>query len=111
LVHQAKSFYLPDLLKRFPLGMIHAPPGVDPGSWKITIYSQEVKVLVKVVKRNGESEQQLMRRFRKAVSRSGKMSEVRKRRWFISKNEERRLAKKKAIRRQKRRQWKRERRR
>lgn len=67
--------------------------------------------MVKVVKRKGESEQQLMRRFRKAVSRSGKMSEVRKRRWFISKNEERRLAKKKAIRRQKRRQWKRERRR
>jgi small subunit ribosomal protein S21 len=72
---------------------------------------QEVKVLVKVVKRKGESEQQLMHRFRKAVSRSGKMSEVRKRRWFISKNEERRLAKKKAIRRLKRRQWKRERRR
>jgi small subunit ribosomal protein S21 len=61
--------------------------------------------LVKVVSRKGESPQQLSRRFRKAVSRSRKMSEVRKRRWFVSKNEQRRLAKKKAIRRQKRKEY------
>jgi small subunit ribosomal protein S21 len=61
--------------------------------------------LVKVILRKGESSQQLTRRFRKAVSRSRKMSEVRKRRWFVSKNEQRRLAKKKAIRRLKRKQF------
>lgn len=61
--------------------------------------------MAKVVIRKGESQQQLLRRFRKAVSSSGVMGEVRKRRWFISKNEQRRLAKKKAIRRQKRRQF------
>jgi small subunit ribosomal protein S21 len=62
--------------------------------------------LAKVILRNGESQQQLLRRFKKAVSGSGVMREVRKRRWFISKNEQRRVAKKKAIRRLKRRQFK-----
>ncbi|MBN2044612.1 MAG: ribosomal protein S21/MRP21 [Anaerolineales bacterium] len=66
--------------------------------------------MVKVVLRKGESQQKLFRRFRKSVASSGILGEVRKRRWFISKNEERRLAKKKAIRRQKRRQNKRKRR-
>jgi len=67
--------------------------------------------LVKVVKRNNESTQQLMRRFRKSVSRSGKLGQVRKKRWFVSKSEERRLAKKKAIRRARRQRAKRGRRR
>jgi small subunit ribosomal protein S21 len=62
--------------------------------------------LAKVILRNGESQQKLLGRFRKAVSSSGVLREVRKRRWFVSKNEERRLAKKKAIRRLKRRQYK-----
>jgi len=70
-----------------------------------------VKFLVKVVKRNNESTQQLMRRFRKSVSRSGKLGQVRKKRWFVSKSEERRLAKKKAIRRARRQRAKRGRRR
>lgn len=56
--------------------------------------------MVKVVKRNNESTQQLFRRFRKVVSQSGKLSALRKKRWFISNSEERRIAKKKAIRRQ-----------
>lgn len=55
--------------------------------------------MVKVEKRPNESTQQLMRRFRKQVSRSGVLSEVRKKRWFVPKSEERRLEKKKAIRR------------
>jgi len=59
--------------------------------------------LAKVVLRDGESPQQLLRRFRKKVTRSGVMSEVRKRRWFISKNEQRRIEKKKAIRKQRKR--------
>ena len=56
--------------------------------------------MVKVVKRNNESTQQLIRRFRKVVSQSGKLSALRKKRWFISESEQRRIAKKKAIRRQ-----------
>jgi small subunit ribosomal protein S21 len=54
--------------------------------------------LVKVEKRNNESISQLMRRFRKKVTRSKVLSENRKRRFFISKSEQRRIAKKKAIR-------------
>ena len=52
-----------------------------------------------VVLRNGESQQGLARRFRKKVIRSKILSEVRKRRWFISRTEQRRQDKKKAIRR------------
>jgi len=62
-----------------------------------------VSALPKVDLRDGESQQQLFRRFRKAVSSSGVMSDLRKKRWFVSKSEERRIAKKKAIRRQRRR--------
>jgi small subunit ribosomal protein S21 len=54
--------------------------------------------LVKVKKRDNESFSQLMRRFRKKVTRSKVLSEHRKRRFFTSKSEERRIAKKKAIR-------------
>ena len=52
-----------------------------------------------VVLRDGESQQQLSRRFRKKMIQSRVLSEVRKRRWFVSKNEQRRQDKKKAIRR------------
>jgi small subunit ribosomal protein S21 len=62
--------------------------------------------LVKVVLRNNESQQQLLRRFRKVVNHSGIKREVRKKRWFVSKNEQRRLDKKKAIRRLKQRERK-----
>jgi small subunit ribosomal protein S21 len=41
----------------------------------------------------------LLQRFRKKVTRSGLMSEVRKRRWFVSRSEQRRMDEKKAIRR------------
>ena len=57
--------------------------------------------MARVVLRDGESQQKLLSRFRKKVTRSGVMSEVRKRRWFVSKNEQRRMDKKKAIRKQK----------
>jgi small subunit ribosomal protein S21 len=53
--------------------------------------------------RDGESQDKLLRRFRKKIIRSGVMSEVRKRRWFVSKNEQRRMDDKKAIRRMKKR--------
>jgi small subunit ribosomal protein S21 len=55
--------------------------------------------LAKVVLREGESQQKLLHRFRKKVTRSGLMSEVRKRRWFVSRSEQRRMDEKKAIRR------------
>ena len=60
-------------------------------------------VLPKVELRDGESQEKLLRRFRKIVTRSGVLSEVRKRRWFVSKNEQRRMDEKKAIRRYKKR--------
>jgi len=59
--------------------------------------------LTKVKLRDGESQDKLLRRFRKAVIRGKVLSEVRKRRWFVSKGEQRRMEKKKAIRRYKKR--------
>lgn len=59
--------------------------------------------MVRVELRSNESQQQLLRRFRKKVSRSRVLSDVRRKRWFVSKSELRRINKKKAIRRHKRR--------
>ena len=60
----------------------------------------------KVTLRNNESQQAMFRRFRKVVTRSGVLGEIRKKRWFISKAETRRIEKKKAIRRHRRNQMK-----
>lgn len=57
-----------------------------------------------VVLRPNESQDQLLKRFRKKVVKSGVLSTIRRKRWFISKSEMRRVEKKKAIRRIKRRQ-------
>ena len=54
--------------------------------------------LIKVEKRDNESFSHLISRFRKKVTRSKVLSETRKRRSFTSKSEQRRIAKKKAIR-------------
>ena len=56
--------------------------------------------------RNNESQDSLLKRFRKKVVRSGVLSTIRRKRWFVSKSEQRRMEKKKAIRRIKRRQYK-----
>ena len=56
-----------------------------------------------VVLRPNESQDQLLKRFRKKVVKSGVLSTVRRKRWFVSKSELRRVEKKKAIRRIKRR--------
>ncbi len=53
--------------------------------------------------RSNESQEQLLKRFRKKVVKSGILSTVRNKRWFVSRTEQRRLEKKKAIRRLKRR--------
>lgn len=60
-----------------------------------------------VVRRPGESDQQLLKRFRKEVTRSRILSAARRKRWFVSKSELRRIKKKKAIRRARRREAKR----
>ena len=52
-----------------------------------------------MVLRPNESQEQLLRRFRKQVVKDGTLSTLRKKRWFISKSELRRIEKKKAIRR------------
>lgn len=57
-----------------------------------------------VVLRPNEGQDQLLKRFRKKVVKSGVLSTVRRKRWFVSKSEMRRVEKKKAIRRIKRRQ-------
>ena len=59
-----------------------------------------------VVLRSGESQEMLLKRFRKKVVKSGVLSTVRRKRWFVSKSEQRRMERKKAIRRIKRRQFK-----
>ncbi len=60
-----------------------------------------------VVLRPNESQDSLLKRFRKKVTRSGVLSSLRDKRWFVSKSEQRRIDKKKSIRRLKRRQAKR----
>jgi len=59
--------------------------------------------LAKVVLQPGESQEQLLKRFRKAVAKSGILSTVRRKRWYVTKSELRRIQKKKAIRRARRR--------
>ncbi|MAT45496.1 MAG: 30S ribosomal protein S21 [Anaerolineaceae bacterium] len=54
--------------------------------------------------RPNESQDGLLKRFRKKVVKSGVLSTVRRKRWFVSKSEVRRVEKKKAARRMKRRQ-------
>ena len=56
-----------------------------------------------VTLRPNESQEQLLKRFRKKVAKSGILSTVRRKRWFVSKSELRRIQKKKAIRRSRRR--------
>jgi small subunit ribosomal protein S21 len=67
-------------------------------------FRKEVRRLATVSLRPNESQDQLLKRFRKKVAKSGILSTVRRKRWFVSKSELRRIQKKKAIRRIKRRQ-------
>jgi small subunit ribosomal protein S21 len=66
----------------------------------------EVIGLVTVELRPNESQEQLLKRFRKKVAKSGVLSAVHRKRWFVSKSELRRIQKKKAIRRLRRRMYK-----
>ena len=66
-----------------------------------------VRSLITVELRPNESQEQLLKRFRKKVAKSGVLSAVHRKRWFVSKSELRRIQKKKAIRRLRRRMYKR----
>jgi small subunit ribosomal protein S21 len=63
-----------------------------------------VSSLAHVTLRQSESQDSLLKRFRKKVVKSGVLSTIRRKRWFVSKSEARRVEKKKATRRMKRRQ-------
>jgi len=61
--------------------------------------------VTKVVLRDGESQENLLKRFRKKVTRDGVLSAAKRKRFFVSKSEQRRIAQRKAVRRERRRQW------
>ena len=65
-----------------------------------------MRALAVVTLRPNESQDQLLKRFRKAMTKDGTLTALRRKRWFISKSEQRRMAKKKAIRRIRQRQTK-----
>lgn len=54
---------------------------------------------VTVFARKDEDDKSLLNRFNKRVTSDGILADARKKRWFVSKSEQRRLAKKKSIRR------------
>jgi len=59
--------------------------------------------MTSVMLKSGESPESLLRRFRKQVSKSGVLRDAKKKRYFVSKSEQRRIAKRKAMRRERRR--------
>lgn len=72
--------------------------------WKYLVSRKEVIILAYVTLRPNESQDSILKRFRKKVVKSGVLSTIRRKRWFVSKSELRRVEKKKAARRVKRRQ-------
>jgi small subunit ribosomal protein S21 len=62
--------------------------------------------LATVVLRRGESQEQLLKRFRKEVQKARILTSVKKKRYFVSNSEERRIAERKAKRRERRHQLK-----
>lgn len=63
-----------------------------------------VGLLAMVSLREGESQEALLKRFRKEVMKERILSEARRKRWYISPSEMRRIQKQRAIRRARRRQ-------
>jgi small subunit ribosomal protein S21 len=62
--------------------------------------------MTRVTSRAGESPESLLRRFRKKVTRDRILSDAKKKRYFVSKSEQRRISLRKARRRERKRQWK-----
>ena len=58
-----------------------------------------MSINVTVKARKNEGEKSLLRRFNKAVAANGVLGAARRKRWFISRSESRRLDRKRAIRR------------
>ena len=69
---------------------------------------KEVILLATVTLKDGESQESLLKRFRKEVMQERILSEARRKRWYISPSEMRRIQKQRAIRRARRRQRQRE---
>ena len=61
--------------------------------------------MTKVWLRSGESPESLLRRFRKKVIKDRVLSDIKKKRFFVSKSEQRRIAQRKAVRRERKRLW------
>ena len=61
--------------------------------------------MASVVLRPNESQDSILKRFLKKVVKSGILSTVRQKRWFVSKSETDRIERKKSMRRMKRRQF------
>ena len=66
--------------------------------------SEESSDLTQVILEPGESQESLLRRFRKKVTRERILSDVKKKRFFVKGSEERRRAHRKAVRRERQRQ-------
>lgn len=71
---------------------------------------KEVQTLTSVVRREDEEFSSLLKRFRSKVARSGILSTVKKKRYYVSDSEKRQLARRKAERRERKRQRRLERR-
>ena len=82
--------------------------GGYPGSF--TTQRGEVNKLATVELQTGESQERLLKRFRKKVQKERILSTVKRKRFFVSKSEQRRIALRKAKRRERRRRWKMQRR-
>lgn len=61
--------------------------------------------MTRVVLRQGESPESLLRRFRKKVTQDRVLSDAKRKRYFVSKSEQRRVALRKARRRERKRLW------
>jgi small subunit ribosomal protein S21 len=65
------------------------------------LYKEVSSDLAQVTLKPGESQDNLLRRFRKRVARERILSDVKKKRFFVKKSEERRRALRKAVRKEK----------
>jgi small subunit ribosomal protein S21 len=61
--------------------------------------------MTRVICRNGESPESLLKRFRKKVARDRVLSDAKRKRYFVSKSEQKRIALRKAKRRERKRLW------
>jgi small subunit ribosomal protein S21 len=61
--------------------------------------------MAKVELRSGESIDGLLKRFKKEVIKSGVLTSLKRKRWYVSPSEERREARKRAVRRARRQQF------